>query len=53
MADVCAALVAACFTAAGATGAIVALWVGGVFAGVACCASFARMRHAAEALDAA
>ncbi|WP_156438308.1 hypothetical protein [Burkholderia sp. BDU5] len=48
-----AAFVAACFTAAGATVAIVALWVDSAFAGVACCANFVRMRHAAEAVDAA
>ncbi|MBI0363564.1 hypothetical protein [Burkholderia oklahomensis] len=46
-------LVAACCIAERATGAIVALWMGSAFAGLACCASFARMRHAAVAVDAA
>jgi DHA2 family multidrug resistance protein-like MFS transporter len=38
-----AALVAACFTVAGEPGAVWALWMGGLFAAAASCASFLRL----------
>jgi len=42
-----AALVAACFTAAGEAGTVAAFWLGSAFAGAACLMSFSRMFNAA------